>query len=69
MYNGISLSHKTESNLAICNDMDGAIEYYGSWNKSQKKIPYLSYMEFKKQMSKGGKQWKREANQETDSQL
>ena len=31
--NGISLSHKKEWNLAMCNYMDGAREYNATWNK------------------------------------
>ena len=36
MHNGILLSHKREWNLTICNDMDGAREYYAKRNKSDK---------------------------------
>ena len=35
-YNGILFSHKKEWNLAICNDMDGATEYYAKQSKSEK---------------------------------
>ena len=28
IHNGILLSHQKEWNLAICNDMDGAIEHF-----------------------------------------
>ena len=36
IHNGILLSHKKEWNLDICNNMDGAREYYVKWNKSEK---------------------------------
>ena len=36
IYNGILLSHQKEWNLTICNDVDGARDYYAKWNKSVK---------------------------------
>ena len=41
-YNGILLNHQKEWDLAICNNMDRAREYYGNWNKSirERQIPY-----------------------------
>ena len=47
IYNGILFSHKKEWNLAICNDVDGAREYYPEQNKSvkERQIPYdFTYM-------------------------
>ena len=40
-HNGLLLSHKKQLNLAICNDVDGAGEYYSTQNKSvrEKQIP------------------------------
>lgn len=32
-YYGILLSHKKEWNLAICNNINGAREFYAKWNK------------------------------------
>ena len=42
IYNEILLSHKKEWKLAICNNMNGAREYYAKRNKSvrEKQIPY-----------------------------
>ena len=40
--NGLLLSHQKEINLAICNNVDGAIVYNAKWNKSirERQIPY-----------------------------
>ena len=34
VHNWISLHHKKEQNLAICDNMDRPREYYAKWNKS-----------------------------------
>ena len=34
IYNGILLSHQKNSNLAICNDVDGSRGYYAKQSKS-----------------------------------
>ena len=51
IYDGISLSHQKEWNLAICKDVDGARMYYAKQNKSEKTntIWFQSYLEFMKQ--------------------
>ena len=36
IYNGMLLSPKKEWNLAICNDLDGARDYYAKRNKSER---------------------------------
>ena len=45
----ILLSHKKEWNFAICNSMDGPVEHYLEWNKSdrERQILYYSYVESK----------------------
>ena len=37
IYNGILTIKKKKWKLAICNNMDGAKEYYAKWNKSLEK--------------------------------
>ena len=55
LYNGISLSHKNEWNLAICNDVDGAREHNAKQNKPvrERQTPYdfthIWNLKFKKQ--------------------
>ena len=41
LHNGILFIHKKKTNPTICNNMDGAGEYYARWNKpsGEKQIP------------------------------
>ena len=46
-YNGTLPSHKKEWNNAISSNMDGPIDYYTKWSKSERErqIPYdITYM-------------------------
>ena len=70
IYNGILLlSHQKELNLTICNDMDGAKEYYAKWNKSvrERQIPsdfsHMWYNLRNKANEQRLKKIKRDANQ------
>ena len=51
-YKGIFLNYKKEWNIAICNDMDGAREYYAKGNKLVSERQIIAYdfthVEFKK---------------------
>ena len=42
IYSRILLSHEKEWNNAICNNMNGIIDYHTKWNKSERErqIPY-----------------------------
>ena len=55
---------KKEWNLAICNNLDGAREYNGKWNKSvqERQIPYdfILMWNLRKQTSKGEKKKEKE---------
>ena len=47
IYNGLLLSHKKESNNAICSKMDGPRDYHTEWSKSdrERQISYdITYM-------------------------
>ena len=59
IYNGISLSHEKELNLAICNNMDRSTEYYAELNKLGKAKYYVNSLKCgiwkTKQMNKHNK--------------
>ena len=41
IHNGILLGYEKESNLVICNNMDGTRVYYAKQNKSEKDITWF----------------------------
>ena len=69
IHNGMLLNHKKEQNLAICNKVDGAREYFAKWNKLEKDkyhtISLICGIEETKQMTiweVGGEERERETN-------
>ena len=71
IYNGILLSHQKEWNLAICNDLDGAREYYAKQNTSvrERQIPYDFTNMWNLRNHTIEHSGEKEANQERDSSL
>ena len=51
-HDGILLSHKKESKLAICDNMDGLRGYYAKWNKSEKDKYHMISFIYESKMNK-----------------
>ena len=62
IHNGMLLNHKKEQNLAICNKVDGAREYFAKWNKLEKDkyhmISLMCSIRNKANDHRGKKRWK-----------